>query len=91
MILEKMFDVGMWIINAILNLLDVLPQFPESLVSHLNAFFDLLFDNLTVLGFFVPVTTLKVLIPLLLVVLNFERLYTFVMWVLRKIPMLGIR
>jgi hypothetical protein len=91
MILEKMFDVGIWIIEAIMNLMDVLPAFPESLVTALNSFFDLIFNNLTILGFFFPISFAKVIIPMMVVVINFEHIYTFIMWVLKKIPMINVK
>lgn len=91
MILEKMMDVGVWILTAVMDLLDVLPDFPSELVAALNSFFDLIFDNMSLLGFFLPLTTVKILIPLMLVVINFEHIYAFIMWVIRKIPVLGIK
>lgn len=91
MLVEALFTAVTWLIDAILNVLDVLPDFPEDLVNSVEAFFLLIFDNLSVLGFFVPLSTIKILIPLVLLVINFEDVYAFVMWLLRKIPFLGIK
>lgn len=90
MLVESLFEVVVWLIDAILDLLDVLPEFPEELVASVEEFFSLIFDNLSILGFFVPLDTVKVLIPLVLLVINFEDVYAFVMWLLRKIPFLGM-
>ena len=91
MLVEGLFTVVKWLLNAILNLLDVLPDFPASLVSSLNSFFDLVFDNLSLIGFFIPLTTVKILVPLLIVVINFEYIYAFIMWILRKIPFIDVK
>lgn len=91
MLVEALFTAVTWLIDAILNLLDVLPEFPEELVASVESFFSLIFDNLAVLGFFLPLPTVKILIPLVLLVINFEDVYAFIMWLLRKIPFLGIK
>lgn len=91
MLVEALFTAVTWLIDAILNLLDVLPDFPEELVTSVEEFFSLIFDNLSILGFFVPLSTIKILIPLVILVINFEDVYAFVMWLLRKIPFLGIK
>lgn len=86
------------IIEAILNLFKGLlficfswiniPSFPSELTTNINNFLDLIFNNLTLLGFFIRPTTLQVAIPILIILLNFENLYKLTMWILRKIPML---
>lgn len=91
MLVEALFTAVTWLIDAILNLLDVLPDFPEELVTSVEEFFSLIFDNLAILGFFVPLSTVKILIPLVILVINFEDVYAFIMWLLRKIPFLGIK
>ena len=91
MLVEALFTAVTWLIDAILNVLDVLPDFPAELVTSVEEFFSLIFDNLSILGFFLPLSTVKILIPLVLLVINFEDVYAFVMWLLRKIPFLGIK
>lgn len=89
------------ILEAILNLFKGLlficfswiniPNFPTELTNNIDAFLDLIFNNLTLLGFFVRPITLQIAIPILIVLLNFDNLYKLTMWILRKIPMLGIK
>ena len=90
MLVEALFNGVTSLIDGILNLLDVLPDFPEDLVTSMDSFFSLIFDNLPLLGFFVRLDTVKILIPLVIVVMNFEDVYAFVMWLLRKIPFIGV-
>lgn len=88
------------IIQLILNLLKTLlfsvfswinlPQFPEGLTNSLNSFIDLIFDNLNLLGFFIRPATLTIVIPVLIILINFDKVYKLTMWILKKIPMLNI-
>ena len=89
------------IIQLILNLLKTLlfsvfswinlPQFPEGLTNSLNSFIDLIFDNLNLLGFFIRPATITIVIPVLIILINFDKVYKLTMWILKKIPMLNIR
>lgn len=88
------------IIQLILNLLKTLlfgvfswinlPQFSEGLTNSLNSFIDLVFDNLNLLGFFVRPTTILIAVPILIILINFDKVYKLTMWILKKIPMLNI-
>lgn len=89
------------ILEAILNLIKILltfcfswinlPAVPESITSSINQFLDLIFNNITLLGFFIRPITFQIAIPLLVIIMNFEKLYHLTMWILRKIPMLSIK
>ena len=89
------------ILEAILNLFKTLlytcfswiniPAFPSDLAENINTFLDLIFNNLTLLGFFIRPVTLQISIPILIILLNFVELYKLTMWILRKIPMLNIK
>lgn len=91
MILEALMNLVYVILDGIMNLLDLLPDFPQTLVNSVDSFFDLLFSNMSLLGFFVRIETIKILIPLWIVVHNFEHLYTFIMWIVRKIPVINVK
>lgn len=88
------------IIQLILNLLKTLlfsvfswinlPQFPEGLTNSLNSFIDLIFDNLNLLGFFIRPATITIVIPVFIILINFDKVYKLTMWILKKIPMLNI-
>lgn len=88
---EKLIDAGVFLMDSILNFLDVLPDMPESVVEFLNTFIDLVFVNgWNAVCFFIPINLVKILLPLVLIVVNFEHAYQVIMWVLRKIPLVGI-
>lgn len=89
------------ILNVLLNglyfLIDFLfgwiniPQVPETITSSINTFLNLIFNNLSLLGFFLRPTTLKILVPLIIVVINFKYIYKFIMWFLKKLPFINIK
>lgn len=79
------------ILISILSLLPDLPQLPESILNGLNNFLDLIFNNVGLLGLFIPISTIKVVVPLIIVIINFDKIYKLVMWVLKKIPVFGVK
>lgn len=67
-----------------------IPQFPDTLKNSINSFLDLIFNNLSLLGFFIRPDTLKLTIPLFIIVFNFKYVYKLTMWIIRKLPFLRI-
>ena len=67
-----------------------LPQMPIGITSSINSFFDLIFNNITLLGFFIRPITFQIAIPVLIIILNFDKVYKLSIWILKKIPMLNI-
>ena len=91
MLTEALINAGMFLFDVILNFLDLLPDMPPELVSVLDEFFDLIFTNgWSIACFVIPMDFALILLPLVILVANFERVYHLIMWVLRKIPLLGI-
>ena len=81
------------IFSFIVSLLKLLPDslvFPESLENSFNHVIDIIFSNLNFLGMFVRIDTIKILVPLVVFVVNFELVYRLAMWILSKIPFFNI-
>ena len=92
MLTEALINAGMFLFDVILNFLDLLPDMPEEVVTVLDEFFDLIFTNgWSIACFVIPMDFALILLPLVILVVNFEKVYHLIMWVLRKIPMLGIK
>lgn len=68
-----------------------LPQMPEQITNAINTFLDLIFDNVGLLGLFIRIDTIKLVVPVILIIMNFEKLYHLTLWILKKIPMLNIK
>lgn len=86
MILEWILIAFVGIIKALFGLLPNMPMLPEFIGSSITALFDLVFDNVQLLGFFISISMIKVLVPCLILVENFDHIYHFVVWILKKIP-----
>lgn len=89
MILEKIMLFWQSAFFSIFDFIDI-PDLPQSVLDSISSFLDLVFTNISALGFFIRPITLQVLVPLAIIVINFDKIYDAVMWVLKKIPMLGI-
>ena len=90
MILENFLNILLSSIEFILSILPDIPSLPDELLSSAYSFIDLIFDNVGLLGLFIPISTIKVVVPLVLVIVNFDKIYKLTMWVLNKIPTLDI-
>lgn len=89
MIIEALLNLVKLLLNVAFGWIN-LPKFPEELTSSVDTFLNLIFDNLSLLGFFIRPLTLTISIPLIILLLNFEKVYKLIMWILRKIPFLNM-
>lgn len=90
MIIEGLVNILVMSIQAVLSLIPNLPDLPVDLIEGANGFINLIFDNLGLLGLFIPISTIKIVVPLILVIVNFDKIYRLVIWTLKKIPVFGI-
>lgn len=89
MILQAVFDLVRNVIKVVFGWIN-LPSMPEAVTSVIDELFALLRGSVGMLGVFVDLSMLKILLPVLLIVINFEHVWKFTMFILRKIPFLGI-
>ncbi len=90
MIITAVLELCEMLLTIIFGLLPDIPNFDSGVLNSLNGFINLIFDNLDLLGFFIDIELIGALIPWLIIILNFEHIYDFVMWIVRKIPILNI-
>lgn len=90
MLIQVFLDFSLMIVDLIFAILPDVPNIEIGLLSSLNNFVNLIFDNLQLLGFFIDINMIKTLLPYLIIVINIEHIYHFVMWVLNKIPFVDI-
>lgn len=88
MIIQGLLDV----IYNLFKLLLVfeIPQLPEQVTEYINTLFEYLAMGAQLLANYTPYTYLMSLFVLLLAVDAGIGIYHFVMWIIRKIPMLGM-
>ena len=90
MIITAVLELCEMLLTIIFGLLPDIPNFDSGVLNSLNGFINLIFDNLDLLGFFIYIELVGALIPWLVIILNFEHIYDFIMWIIRKIPILNI-
>lgn len=89
--------ITQFLVDMIFSLLQIifgwfsLPDLPAELMANINSFLDLIFQNLSLLGLFVRQQTILIIIPVVIAIIGFERIYMFVMWILKKIPFLSMK
>jgi hypothetical protein len=84
-------SAGQAIVNAIFAMLDVLPSLPASVMTVIDKVFQLLFSSIALVSIFIDINMVKTLIPFVIAILNFDKLFKFIMFVLKKIPVLDIK
>ena len=91
MILKTILDIIMGIVDLFFGFLPNIPQLPSDMLDSISSFFDLIFSNLSILGFLVRISTVKFLLPCVLAIIMIEHIYNLIMWIARKIPFLSIK
>lgn len=87
MIVEGLMTAGRWILNAFLNVLDLLPNFPDEALIAMDDFLNLVFSHLGLLWFFFPVRFALSILGVVFVMANWKRLYHIILWVWHKVPL----
>lgn len=90
MIVSSILDLLKFLITTIFGILPNIPAMPTDLTNGINTFLDIIFDNVGLLGLFVPINVMKIAIPIAIVIINFDHIYKLTLWILKKIPMLGM-
>lgn len=89
MIIEAVINLVTTLIHAVFGFINI-PAMPEGIETSINYVFDLLFNGVQFLGFVMHWEVVKVLLPILLAVLVLEQAYHVIMWIIRKLPFLGM-
>ncbi|MCI5967274.1 MAG: hypothetical protein MRZ42_02675 [Tenericutes bacterium] len=86
MIWISFLSLVFFILNVVFGLLPSIPAMPDNFISYVDQFFDLIFSNSGIVGFFLPIDVVKVALPLVIVITNFDHIYKIIMWIVRKLP-----
>ncbi|MDF2943577.1 MAG: hypothetical protein K0S01_2435 [Herbinix sp.] len=91
MIIEWMLNLGLVIFDAIFALLGVLPDLSPQIVTVVDYVFDFMFDGVSLAAVFVDFSLVKIMIPLVIGVLNLDRIIKTAMFIIKKIPIVDIK
>lgn len=90
MIFEWLLKAGTMILTGLLNMLDVLPSVPESVTTKIDTFFNYLYNASNLFFLFCDKNLVVILVPLVIAIVNFDKVYKIIMWILRKVPFVSI-
>ena len=83
------------LLNLIIKIISLvpfnIPKFPESVSTYLDTFKSYLNDGIGFIKFFLPWEYVVLLLKIILSIVLALEIYKFVMWVVRKIPMLNVK
>lgn len=89
MIIKGLFELVFGLLKIVFAPIN-LPDLPTGIQSVLNELQSVLIGALGLFGIFVDLSVVKWLIPVVLVIVNLDKVWNLIMFVLRKIPFLGI-
>lgn len=93
MIIEGILNALKKVIFALFSWLNLpnISDYGSGFEDALALISDMLESSQSLINLFLPWGIVKFGLPIIIVVMNFEHIYSFIMWVIRKIPMLGIK
>lgn len=90
MIVKGLFELVFMLLSVVFAPIN-LPDLPPGIQSVVDEFMNILLSGFGLVSVFINFQTLKWLIPVLVVVINLDKVWTLIMFILRKIPFLGIK
>lgn len=93
MIIESILNALKTVIFALFSWLDLpnMSDYGSELDNVISTIDEMLNSAATLINLFLPWDIVRFGLPIVIVVMNFEHIYDFVMWIVRKIPMLNIK
>lgn len=86
MIIEAIVNLITGLVKIIVVPFNILPDTPDALVNAVDYYFNLIFDNLDFLNFFVNLSTLKAVALIAIALWTLDKTYSLLMWIIRKLP-----
>lgn len=90
MIVKGLFELVYSLLNIVLTPFQIIPDMPVELDNIISGFFDFLTEPIALLMFFLNPTVITVAIPVLIAIINMEHIWDGILWILKKLPFVGI-
>lgn len=90
MIIESVCSIFITLIKSAFSWIS-LPSLPPIFIMTLNIIVSLFTSCMRIVFVFIDRTFLVAMIPIVIAVINLEHVFSFTMFILRKIPFLGIK
>lgn len=89
MIIEGLLNVLYNVFSALTSAIDI-PAMPADVSSYINTFTSYIKTGLQILAVYTPLQYMLTLFGIVIAIELGLKIYHFVMWVIKKIPMLGV-
>lgn len=90
MIIEGLLNLFVGLLEVVFSWIDI-PDLPDSVTSVIDELFSYLSGSVGFLSVFIDFNMVRLLLPVLVIVINFDEAWKLTMFILRKIPFLGIK
>lgn len=90
MIIKLLFEMVIGLLDIVFGWVSF-PPMPEAISSALEIVVQAVQSAMGFIWLIVPRELVLVILPIVLIVENFDQLYSIVMWILKKIPFLGMK
>ena len=90
MILKLLFELVIGLLEIVFGWVSF-PQLPSAVMDGIYNMLAFLRSGMGFVWLIIPRELVLVVLPIVLIIDNFDRLYSVVMWILKKIPFLGIK
>lgn len=89
MIIKGLFELVFGLLQIVFAPIN-LPDLPDTIQNVLDRLIDVMKSAVGLFGVFFDMNVVKILIPVVLVIVNLDKVWNLIMFILRKIPFLGI-
>ena len=89
MIIKGLFELVFGLLQIVFAPIN-LPDLPSGIQSIIDQLVSIMVSAVGLFGVFFDLNVVKFLIPVVLVIVNLDRIWNMIMFILRKIPFLGI-
>ena len=87
MIVEALINLITGIIKLLAIPFNILPDTPQVLRDSVDYYFNVVFNNLDFLNFFVHVDTLKAVALIAIIIWTVDHTYSLLIWIIHKLPL----
>ena len=91
MIIEWLLKAGTLLLTAIFSLLDLLPNMPQTVMNVVDGIFDIMYQGVNLASVFIDFNMVKILIPIIIAIINFDKILSLIMFILKKIPFIAVK
>lgn len=89
MIVKSLLQVVFSLLQVIFSPINI-PGLPEKVQNIFDEFVNWILSGYTIFSVFVDTSVVKLLIPIVIVIANLDKIWSFIMFILRKIPFIGV-